>query len=373
MRRRPRLVLLGGAAALALLAPATAGAQSDGAVQPRIVGGSTASISQYPWQAAVVLSSAKDSGNAHQRQFCGGSLLTSRIVVTAAHCVFDTDPDCGPNALTGNPPICTSLTDPGGDGKDKLDPNDVSVVLGYSTLSSVPQSAEASVEAVSYQSNYIDNYQGDGVPRYDVAYLVLSSPSSQTPIKIAGTDEGSLWDDGSPEQISGWGTTSESPSANTQDTLRAATVDVISDSTCASGSVYGSDFDPNTMLCAGYLSGGVDTCYGDSGGPLQAPLASGGYRLVGITGWGNGCAESNAPGVYTRVAGPTMRSLIQSDVSSLESTYGLPAEGIFGAGSPPASGLTLPAKALKKCKRIHNKKKRRRCVKRVKERARAQA
>ena len=51
------------------------------------------------------------------------------------------------------------------------------------------------------------------------------------------------------------------------------------------------DFDPTTMVCAGLQSGGVDTCSGDSGGPLQAPRRRGVYRLVGITGWGDGCAE----------------------------------------------------------------------------------
>ena len=154
---------------------------------------------------------------------------------------------------------------------------------------------------------------------------------------------------------------------------------MIPDSTCGSPSVYGSDFDPGTMLCAGYVSGGVDSCYGDSGGPLEAPLDGGGYRLVGITGWGDGCARANAPGVYTRVAGPTMRSLIASDISNIDSAYGLPVESIFGGGGggQPRSAAT-PArakvkKALRKCKRIHNRKKRRRCVKRVKARARARA
>jgi len=363
VRRPPRLLLLAALAVGALLAPAIASAD----VQPRIVDGSTASIDQYPWQAAVVFSPSKESGNAQKRQFCGGSLLTSRIVITAAHCVYGTDPDCGL--------FCSATA-------RRLDPDDVDVVLGRTTLSDTSQGAEVGVTAVKFQSNYEPNYQGDGVPRYDAAYLVLSSASTQTPIKIAGTDEGALWDAGSPADISGWGTTSESPSANTVDTLRAATVQVIDDSTCGSDSVYGSDFDPATMVCAGFLSGGADTCFGDSGGPLQAPIGGGGYRLVGITGWGEGCGEPNAPGVYTRVAGSTMRSLIQSDVSTLQSAYGLPAETIFGGGgqplatSPPPSGAILGAKSsksLKKCKRIHNKKKRRRCIKKHKAKARARA
>ncbi len=378
MGRRFRLVPLCALAALTLLGSATANAQKGGSVQPKIVGGSTTSISQYPWQAAVVISPSKLSGNAHQRQFCGGSLLTSRIVVTAGHCIADGDPDCATNAL------CV-LNDPGGDKTVQLDANDLDVVLGRTTLSDTSQGAEVGVQAVKLRANYNGNFQGDGVPRFDVAYLVLSSASSQTPIKIAGTDEGALWDADSPVDVSGWGTTSESPLADTVDTLRVATVAVIADSTCSGD--YGSDFDSATMVCAGFPSGGVDTCSGDSGGPLEAPLEGGGYRLVGITGWGEGCAEAGFPGVYTRVAGPTMRSLIESDVSSLESTYGLPAEGIFGGGglplgSAPPLGSTPPGvttrsfnsrKAMKKCKRIRKKKKRRRCIKRVRSKARAQA
>ena len=47
--------------AVAALAPATAIAQSGATAQPRIVGGSTASISTYPWQVAVVFSPAQGS------------------------------------------------------------------------------------------------------------------------------------------------------------------------------------------------------------------------------------------------------------------------------------------------------------------------
>ncbi len=367
MRRPPRLFLPGTLTALAMLVPATALAQSGGSVEPHVVGGTTASVSTYPWQAAVVYSTAQSPGkNAHQRQFCGGSLLTSRIVLTAGHCVADTDPDCS---------LFCAISDPGGDGTAKIDPNDVDVVLGRSTLTDTSQGAEHAVTAVVLRANFDGDYQGDGVPRYDAAYLVLSSASGQTPIKIAGTGEAVLWDPGSGADVSGWGSTSEVGS--TVDTLRAVRVGVIADSACGSPSFYGSDFDPATMVCAGSLNGGVDSCFGDSGGPLEAPLQGAGYRLIGITGWGDGCARADAPGVYTRVAGPTMRSLIAADVSNIDSTYGLPAEGIFGSGGQPP-GAVAPAsaaqeaKTLKKCKRIHKREKRKRCVKRVKARGRRQ-
>lgn len=349
--------------AVAALAPGTAIAQRGATAQPRIVGGSTASVSTYPWQVAVVFSPPKAPGeNEQQREFCGGSLITSRIVMTAGHCVADTDPDCTFACATD--PVCLDPPSATEDGTCKLDANDVDVILGRSTLTDHSQGAELSVQAVRLGTSFDGDYQGHGVPRFDVAYLVLSSPVSLTPIKIAGTDEGALWDAGSAEEVSGWGSTDELGSP--VDMLRAASVDAIPDSICTVD--YGINFDSGTMVCAGFQGGGVDTCFGDSGGPLQAPLQGGGYRLVGITGWGKGCAEAGFPGVYTRVAGPTMRSLISSDLSSL----GVSPATVFGSGGQPrVSSSTLGSRAShsatqrKKCKRIHNRKKRKRCRKKA--------
>jgi secreted trypsin-like serine protease len=363
--------------ALALLTPAAvAHGQTP---QPRVVGGSTTTISQYPWQAALVTSPSKMSGNAHLRQFCGGSLVTPSIVITAAHCVYDTDPDCGPY---GTFPNCGGGHDPGGDGTSKLDPGDVDAVLGRTTLSSTSTGVEDPSIDVSYDPSYDPN-----ATSHDVAYLVLQSPSTQQTIQIAGPDEAAVWAPGTVEDISGWGSTSEV--GGTVDTLRAASVPIVSDSTCGSPLIYGSEFQPATMVCAGYLAGGVDTCYGDSGGPLEAPLEGGGYRLVGITSWGYGCAEPNAPGVYTRIAGPTLRDAAVAKVAALEATYSLPTESIVGSGglprtSPPGSGSggsSTPtgttsstqnssvatgqrARAIKKCKKKRGKA-RKRCLKRA--------
>jgi hypothetical protein len=60
--------------------------------QPRIVGGNTTTSSKYPWQAALVYD-ASFGGSDFDRFFCGASLIHPYMVMTAAHCVFDTDPD----------------------------------------------------------------------------------------------------------------------------------------------------------------------------------------------------------------------------------------------------------------------------------------
>jgi secreted trypsin-like serine protease len=347
VRRTPRLALLAALAAITLLVPASASARPGGAVQPKIVGGSETTIAQYPWQAALVFSPSEESGDAHERQFCGGSLVTSRIVITAAHCVFG------------------------------MSASEVDVVLGRTTLSS-SEGTEIPAQALSYRSNYNHPPEfSDTPPRNDVGYVVLAQSSAQPRIQIAGESEASLWAPGAGERITGWGCTSEPnfilgcPSSQT-DTLRHASVPIVADSSCGSGSVYGAVFDPSTMVCAGFLSGGVDTCNGDSGGPLQAPVA-GGYRLVGITSWGDGCARSNAPGVYTRVAGPSIRPAVGSDVCALESANALPHENVI-AGTTACGSAPAPAAKKKhpfaKCKRAHKKRKRARCVKRVKRKLR---
>ena len=366
---------------LLAIAPA-ASAQSP---EPRVVGGSQATIEHYPWQAAVVVDRAKDVGNAHQRQFCGGSLITTSIVLTAAHCVYDSDPDCDP---LGGVDVCLP-SDPGGDGTKRLDVDDVAVVLGVTKLSVAGEGDEHPVQDVSYDPGF------DPVTfQHDVAYLVLAAPVTTGPavqtIDIAGEDEAAVWAPDVPVEISGWGSTFSGGS--TVDSLRAATVPIVGDSTCGSAADYGSAFDPATMVCAGYPEGGVDTCQGDSGGPLEAPLDGGGYRLVGITSWGFGCAEADAPGVYTRIAQAApdgLRDDVVAEVAELETTYLLAPENIVGSGGqppperldpPPTTGTptppstTQPATAtsnsprdpLSKCKRIRDKKKRKGCMKKVK-------
>ena len=366
---------------LLAIAPA-ASAQSP---EPRVVGGSQATIEHYPWQAAVVVDRAKDGGNAHQRQFCGGSLITTSIVLTAAHCVYDSDPDCDPR---GSVDVCLP-SDPGGDGTKRLDVDDVAVVLGVTKLSIAGEGDEHAVQDVSYDPGF------DPVTfQHDVAYLVLAAPVTTGPavqtIDIAGEDEAAVWAPDVPVEISGWGSTFSGGS--TVDSLQAATVPIVGDSTCGSAADYGSAFDPATMVCAGYPEGGVDTCQGDSGGPLEAPLDGGGYRLVGITSWGFGCAEPDAPGVYTRIAQAApdgLRDDVVAEVAELETTYLLAPENIVGSGGqppperpdpPPTTGTptppstTQPATAtsnsprdpLSKCKRIRDKKKRKGCMKKVK-------
>jgi secreted trypsin-like serine protease len=322
-------------AVLAMLLAWAPAANAGGKAELKVVGGGTVTISNYPWQAAMTYSAAKfPAYNAYQRLRCGGSLITSRIVLTAAHCVADGDPDCP------NPPVpCTAVQDPPpGDGTRKMDANDLGIVLGRTTLSNAGEGAEFNLTTIdvthtpAYNAASFDN---------DYALLVLADPSSQQTIDIAGADENAVWAPEAQTEVSGWGAIEQGGA--TSNTLKAAVAPIISDSDCLNSNVqYQSEFHASTMVCAGYLSGGTDTCQGDSGGPLESPLEGGGYRLVGITSWGLGCAQANAPGVYTRIGDSALRSSIQGEVAALETNFDLEHEDIVGSGAEPRQGPPPP-------------------------------
>jgi hypothetical protein len=279
-------------------------------VQPRIVGGTTTTIAEWPWQAAVTLNPAFYPGNGFDRQFCGGSLVAPTIIVTAAHCVHKA-------------------------GNTFYPVSDHASITGRTTLSNSSQGQEIP------WSNYYIFVNSSGKPLFnpqtfdwDVVFAQLSSPSSSTPVQIAGANEASFWAPGNENAwATGWGTTSSGGSRS--DTLREVNIDRIADSSCSASSSYGGYFHPETMVCAGEMAGGQDTCQGDSGGPLVTPVGGGAFRLIGDTSWGNGCGAANYPGVYGRVAQSPMCSALQSGILSVAGVNVVGSGGCLGAGASP--------------------------------------
>jgi hypothetical protein len=111
-----------------------------------------------------------------------------------------------------------------------------------------------------------------------------------------------FWAAGQPAFVTGWGDIAEGAGAF-PDALRVGSVAIADDLACAdSYAAVGTTVRPDTMLCASRTGGGVDTCQGDSGGPMVVPVSGGGFRLVGDTSFGIGCARPEFPGVYGRLA-----------------------------------------------------------------------
>ncbi len=215
----------------------------------RVVGGvPVGPADRFPWTVRTSLG-------------CDGSLVATRYVLTAAHCVSFT----GPRA-------------------------DVIVTAGTSDLLS-PRALTARSTSVYRPAAFISPYTGS-----DWALIRLDRDLPLPVLPLAGTrdfDQGWL-------MVLGWGATSELSDVQQRDLL-GAFLPALPDASCAA--VYGEyGYTGTEMLCAGYPGGGVDGCQGDSGGPLLHQTADASWVQVGIVSWGAGCARPGYPGVYTRVS-----------------------------------------------------------------------
>ena len=96
--------------------------------------------------------------------------------------------------------------------------------------------------------------------------------------------------------------------------LKFVSVPLIPNENCTTPhTAYDTSLITSNMICAGYLEGGKDSCQGDSGGPLMVPNNESAV-VYGIVSFGYGCAQPDAPGVYSRVA--NYINWIQSNMNS---------------------------------------------------------
>lgn len=212
----------------------------------RIVGGVPANIEDLPWQVALLRNGA---------QICGGSIVSARVIVTAAHCVV---PSVIPQVAQLNIRAGSSLHNTGG--------------------------LRIAVSQIIFHEQY-SNLD------YDIAVLILAEDAIQSGIPastIALPNIDKTYQSGEMGTVSGWGTTTENGAGTVQ--LMRVDVPVVDEVTCRNA--YGSLITPRT-LCAGFPEGGRDACQGDSGGPYVID-----GELAGIVSFGAGCARPGYPGVY---------------------------------------------------------------------------
>jgi len=221
----------------------------------RIVGGEDAYYGEFPHQITLL------RGGPDGSLMCGGSLVDSNWVVTAAHCC-DGQSARRLGVAVGNHNLYS----------DDSDQENIQV--------------KRIVMHPSYDSWTVEN---------DICLLELETPatlgSKVGTISLPSQNE--EYDAGTECTVTGWGTTSEGGSLAS--VLQKVTVPVVSDADCRDA--YGQNDIADSMICAGLDKGGKDSCQGDSGGPFMC-----GNQLSGVVSWGYGCAEAGYPGVYTQTS-----------------------------------------------------------------------
>ncbi|XP_054719086.1 transmembrane protease serine 9-like [Uloborus diversus] len=221
----------------------------------RIIGGRRAAKDSWPWQVVIL--------NRFREPFCGGVLLSPQWALTAAHCV-----------------------------RRRL-----WIRAGEHDLSE----QEGTEQEQKVVHSFVHPGYDSSTVEFDLALLRLRSPLTiDRHVRPACLPEdGDELPPYARATILGWGKRRNEASFGT-DTLHQAEVPVIPLDECRLS--YDDLFISENMICAGFDVGRVDSCAGDSGGPLLHKRDDGAWTIYGVTSFGDGCGQEGKFGVYTSVA-----------------------------------------------------------------------
>ncbi|KAF6208601.1 hypothetical protein GE061_017059 [Apolygus lucorum] len=213
----------------------------------KIVGGDVVNISDAPYTVSIRA--------VNGQHFCGGTIISSRSVLTAAHCVKGTSRRL--YVVAGVDNLNAGVLIP------------VTLAVVHKNFNNETMENDLAILRVSRDLG-IDNVTKKALP------IATELPA-----------------DGTLCTTSGWGSTYFDPeNAQASINLRMTSVPIYNLERCRVelGEVT------NGQICAGYENGGHDSCQGDSGGPLQCE-----GKITGIVSWGLNCGKPSQPGVYTSV------------------------------------------------------------------------
>lgn len=241
--------------ACSLVPAATAAAPVAATTTAPVIGGDNAKAGTWPDVAAILFPSA--SGDEPR---CTGTLVAPTIVITAGHCYDAFDLPLPDNVLIGT----SSLARPG-DGEK------IAIKRGYA----FPNAANTE----------------------DIAVLVLARASSRTPRKIATGWARVDIANGAAISLVGFGAVNPTGNAYVEELQQASST--ITDFDCSTSSGCNTAAQPAGELGAGGM--GIDTCPGDSGGPLYLATSFGTF-LAGVTSrsYDDASIACSEGGIYVR-------------------------------------------------------------------------
>jgi len=213
----------------------------------RVVGGQDASKNEYPWMVALVK---------NMRVYCGGTLISSRTVLTAAHCH-----------------------------------NDSAMVYVGDHDKSILSDGEQLIKPQRF-TKHREYVEGRG--EFDFAIIQLPKEvifsKSITPICLPTPDTNY---DNEDATVIGWGRTEYQ--GNSSNILQEVNLHTIPNRVCR---LKWSSVTDN-QICA--IRKGKGSCHGDSGGPLMTKEDNKYFSVIGVVSYGHKCGETGYPDVYARV------------------------------------------------------------------------
>ncbi|XP_024874635.1 uncharacterized protein LOC112456373 [Temnothorax curvispinosus] len=225
---------------------------------------------EYPWQVAILKKDTTESV-----YVCGGTLISPRHIITAAHCV---------------------KTHAGRDLRARLGEWDVNHDVEF-----YPYIERDIVSVFVHPEFYA------GTLANDIAILKLDHDVDfEKNPHISAACLPDKHDDftGTRCWTTGWGKDAFGDYGKYQNILKEVDVPVVSNYVCEQQmrrTRLGPTFNLHPgFICAGGEEG-KDACKGDGGGPMVCER-HGHWQLTGIVSWGIGCGQPNVPGVYARVS-----------------------------------------------------------------------
>jgi len=240
--------------------------------QDYIVGGNEAKEHEHPWQVALEVPWWSSP-------VCGGTLISSTHVLTAAHCTVHSGTE------------------------EKLPVSSIKVLLGEHNVADREINKVDVAEIINHPDykfkGKTNKFKEHLLNDYSILRLANPVPFTKKvspaclPADLSSTYAGSL------ATTTGWGRRRSTDPSSNPDVLHEVDLTVMTNAKCNN---WHNGVITENMLCAS--APGKSSCTGDSGGPLIVP-ENGRQALIGIVSWGSEfCGDRRdwgSPGVHARV------------------------------------------------------------------------